>query len=480
MSEQHTMSSETEPPKRRFTLGRVVLWSLGGLIVLGVGFFGLDQMQSARRLETALADLDVTDPGWRLEEIEAARVSLADKDNSAVLCVELARVLGRGWPDVKFDEKMANIVLPERLHEERMKLLEAEMKRLGPIRLVARRLADMPRGRHKLDHAFNPIMTLLPDQQETRKVAALFRYEMLYLSNKGDVSEAVRSGRSCVCAGRSLYDEPFLISQLIRIAIVTIGLSGVEKALSLGESNEAELVALDKLLADEEKHETFLIALRGERAMLHRLFSRMNSGAISSESIRTEMGMTEEPFLQRVFVTPRWQIRRQQPVMMDMMNRLVENARLPSHEQIAGEKEIDREIKGSRMAGSIVGMFLPATSKVSEACRRKTAWVASMRGLIAVERFRMKHGKWPAKLGDVVPEFLERVPTDPFDGTPIKMAKVIDGVIVYSVGLDGVDDGGKLNRKSPMASGADLGFQLWDKKARARPASPPKPEEKDP
>ena len=181
--------------------------------------------------------------------------------------------------------------------------------------------------------------------------------------------------------------------------------------------------------------------------------------------------MTEEPLFERMFITPRWQMRRQQPVMMDMMNRLVENARLPSHEQASGESEIDREIKGKRVSAPLIGMLIPATNKVAEACRRKTGTVASMRGLIAVERFRMKHGKWPAKLADVVPEFLARVPTDPFDGTPLKMVRTSDGVIVYSVGMDGVDNGGKLDRKSPMTPGSDLGFQLWDNTKRAQPSS---------
>ena len=467
----------SETPKRRFALGRLVLWGLGVVVVLGIVFFVLDQTQSSRTMNSALDHLDETEPGWRLEDIEAARISLPDAKNSALLCRELARLLGSERPDIKFDEKLGNTDLPELLDEERLTLLETEMKHLEPIRLAARPLADMPRGRYEIVYAFNPLMTLLPELQTTREVGWLFRYEMLYLSNKGDVTEAVRSGRACVCVGRSLYDEPLLISQLVRMAIVLIGLQGVERALSLGESNEAELVALDKLLADEENHETFLVAVRGERAMTYQFFARMSSGAITSESLSREMNTVEEPLLTRTFISSSWQARRQQPMMMDVMNRIVENARLPSHEQIAGEKELDSEVKSNWLTHRLVARYLPPTSKVAEAARRKTASVATMRGLIAVEGFRMKDGKWPAKLDDVVPEFLERVPTDPFDGKPIRMAKVADGVIVYSVGVDGVDDGGHLDRKAPMIPGADIGFQLWDKAIRAQPASP-KAEEK--
>ena len=227
MSEQ---TPETEPAKRRFRVGRFILWCLGGLIVLGVGLFGLDQARSSRRTTSAIADLDASDPGWRLEELESARVSIPDKQNSALLCKELVRLLGPKWPDNKFDEKLGSVVPPERLDAERMKLLEDEMVRLAPIRRMARAMADMPKGKYQLDHAFNPYLTLLPDQQETRKVANLFRYEMLYLSNTGDVTGAMRSGRACVCVGRSIGDEPILISQMLRIVIVSTSLEGIEKA----------------------------------------------------------------------------------------------------------------------------------------------------------------------------------------------------------------------------------------------------------
>ena len=72
---------------------------------------------------------------------------------------------------------------------------------------------------------------------------------------------------------------------------------------------------------------------------------------------------------------------------------------------------------------------------MTQAFRRQIAYVATMRGLIAVERYRMRHGRWPARLADVVPEFLARVPTDPLDGKPLKMARTSDGVVVYSVGI---------------------------------------------
>ena len=50
----------------------------------------------------------------------------------------------------------------------------------------------------------------------------------------------------------------------------------------------------------------------------------------------------------------------------------------------------------------------------------------------------------PARLEDLVPEFMPAVPVDPFDGKPMKMAAMPGGGIgIYSVGADFKDDGGK-------------------------------------
>jgi len=47
------------------------------------------------------------------------------------------------------------------------------------------------------------------------------------------------------------------------------------------------------------------------------------------------------------------------------------------------------------------------------------------------------------QLSDLVPDFLPSVPIDPFDGQPLKMAQREDELLIYSVGQDGLDNGGQ-------------------------------------
>jgi hypothetical protein len=96
---------------------------------------------------------------------------------------------------------------------------------------------------------------------------------------------------------------------------------------------------------------------------------------------------------------------------------------------------------------------------------------------IALERYRGRHGSYPQTLDALVPELLAHPPVDFMDGQPLRYCPTPDGrFLLYSTGVDCVDDGGDMRRpRSPMLSylftrqfgypeGADL---VWP-----RPASP--------
>jgi hypothetical protein len=62
------------------------------------------------------------------------------------------------------------------------------------------------------------------------------------------------------------------------------------------------------------------------------------------------------------------------------------------------------------------------------------------RTLMALRAYQLTHGKLPERLSDLVPEFLDQVPLDDFDGQPLRYSP--ENKIVYSVGKNLKDDGG--------------------------------------
>ncbi|MBT7163318.1 MAG: hypothetical protein HN904_11100 [Victivallales bacterium] len=81
-----------------------------------------------------------------------------------------------------------------------------------------------------------------------------------------------------------------------------------------------------------------------------------------------------------------------------------------------------------------------------------TAHAARMRGMalfLGIKAYEKEHGSLPETLAKLVPDYLPRIPKDPFDGKPFRYLRShVPGLrpkvwAIYSIGEDFTDDGGK-------------------------------------
>jgi hypothetical protein len=71
---------------------------------------------------------------------------------------------------------------------------------------------------------------------------------------------------------------------------------------------------------------------------------------------------------------------------------------------------------------------------------------------LAIRRFQSERGVYPNRLTELVPQFLQSLPHDPFGTNGFIYRPQTNGFLLYSVGPDGKDDGG-----TPAAAGGRSG-----------------------
>lgn len=94
--------------------------------------------------------------------------------------------------------------------------------------------------------------------------------------------------------------------------------------------------------------------------------------------------------------------------------------------------------------GQVLGEDTSAIANVPEGFGLSTQ--ARTRLLIcelALQAYRLKHGREADSLDDLVPELLPAVPADPYGGEPLVYRRDADGTRLYSLGPDRVDDNGQ-------------------------------------
>jgi hypothetical protein len=108
--------------------------------------------------------------------------------------------------------------------------------------------------------------------------------------------------------------------------------------------------------------------------------------------------------------------------------------------------QIQQQLPGDNGAGCREGLLTagiaPTLRTVFKLLNGGEAVDAGGRVAVAMTRYRLDQGGLPSKLTDLVPKYLDAIPADPFDGHSLRLAIKGNQWIIYSIGADGVDNGG--------------------------------------
>lgn len=98
---------------------------------------------------------------------------------------------------------------------------------------------------------------------------------------------------------------------------------------------------------------------------------------------------------------------------------------------------------------------------------RRDALVRLMMTDLALRAFQGYRGRPPETLDQLVPKYLPAVPLDPYDGQPLRYLPGADDFQLYSIGADGMDDGGRGGtvRQTWLDAGIDLDLEMWNREA---------------
>jgi hypothetical protein len=80
----------------------------------------------------------------------------------------------------------------------------------------------------------------------------------------------------------------------------------------------------------------------------------------------------------------------------------------------------------------------------------------------ALERYRLAHGEYPNALDTLAPQFIENLPRDIINGEPLIYRRIEKGsFLLYSVGWNETDDGGKIVLAKGDLQNVTLGDWVW-------------------
>jgi hypothetical protein len=107
-------------------------------------------------------------------------------------------------------------------------------------------------------------------------------------------------------------------------------------------------------------------------------------------------------------------------------------------------------------------LLLPELGNYAEKVANGQTVANEARVAIALERYRLAHGRYPDSLDALVPRFMEKIPHDIINGQPLHYRLTEDGqFVLYSVGWNESDDGGTVGFKTDGTVDMNTGDWVW-------------------
>jgi hypothetical protein len=287
-----------------------------------------------------------------------------------------------------------------------------------------------------------------------RKGMRLLTLEAIWHAENGNSKSAFNSVMSGFGLARSLTKEPIIVSQLVRTACHGLVISGLERAINRTEFTDEQLAEIDRFLIGAEDHSALARAYAGERCQF--LNTLTKSELLKSAITNHDMPVT--PFLELYKAVGLADM--DAMIYLDFIDAYIEITRLPLHQRQKASDALEARLTSISNIHVLLQILMPSLSRIATIELRDIARLLAARTGLAVERYRLADGKLPDSLTELVPAFLESIPKDPFDGRELRYKKLETGFVVYSIGDDLSDDGGKERERSRTkeASGWDVTF----------------------
>ena len=343
--------------------------------------------------------------------------------------------------------------------------VQATLTRHAPTLKLVRRAADKPGCRLLRDWSRPSFSMQLPVIAPIRQAVGLLTLAARRAAADGDVAAALRDVVRIHRIGMHVAGEPVLITGMMGTAIDTNAIETLAAVLpAIGGTDlplldEPTVVDFLGTIPSYRRHfygeEAFGIAALADSA------DGSLWGSASGGFIDTDNSLMLEASSLRIFF--RWFFL---PAYVtgyrEVLHRYQAVASLPtdsfpeiSRQLTAIESDIERRQVG--LLGPYGGLMLPALGQMFRVPAQNRALHRAAEVLVAATRFRIATGGLPESAAALVPAHLPAVPRDPFTvDAPLRSRRTDDGrLVVYSVGLDGEDDGGPPPRGSDRPEGND-------------------------
>ena len=428
------METKNKHNRRRFKV-----WH--GIVAFLLLLFVLFHVTGSLKLKKQLKVLRAKGYPVTLEELESWYNTPAGVENSADVYMDaFSNYVGWDREALKALPVVGRAPLPARtepLDDPNQQLMEQFLSDNQKTLTLLHKAAAIDHCRYPIGFIEESDMDA-PWLENLRKCAQLLRLNVIIQCENKNPEKAMESIHSTLSLAKS-SNVPILIHRLVHIAVRALAYRDIEWILNRTQLTEEQLKRLSEWIKAPENDEGYKRALIAEQCLGLHFFQ----GHVREVSGRFVGG--SEGRLSMIFLAF-WRItglnNRNATEYLKITQEYIDAMELSAYKRLQVYNSIHKDVDSGKRGGMLTRMLMPAFGRIMQIETRHLAHLRATQTALAVERYRLTEGRLPQSLDNLVPAYMEGVPTDPFDGQSLKYRIRETGFVVYSVGEDLTDEGG--------------------------------------
>lgn len=458
---------------------------LGVFVALVISFFGYQWFRASQdelRRNAAIEATDQIDPQWRLADLIREYETLPVSE----CFTQAATWRGYlGWFGDDIGERPGRIPFDRMGIDFAVRFPMPYFKILRE-RLQATELASPKSMRDSLEQiAKEPAISRVPF--DDNNLMQRIRYVSLYLldeielaAHEGSYVALIPLIKSQLKLSAYCLATPKPINHLIGIAIRAQAISGIKRVLSLGTPTSEVLMQFQQILNEADQSHVNHI-LRCMRADYFDEMEKAGRDPAAWQRIKDELKISPLPtsptIMERINYCLKWlevesamkSLPLAQAEVLEVGNLMIAQAKAQPadflHIDLTALPQYSPKILRP-VKHLLARQFVNSSFKVASAEASSLAELRSLIVGLACERYRLATGAWPKSLDELQPAYLKELPLDPYTNKPMLFRNLPDGVVIYSVGINNVDDGGAV--LTIGGSPKDRGVKLFNPPLRGK------------
>ncbi|MAG93628.1 MAG: hypothetical protein CMJ48_07750 [Planctomycetaceae bacterium] len=408
---------------------------LGLLLALALGYNAFRSWQASSQLEARLAKLREQGAALTLDELDSP--ALPEEDNAQTWIrrarphtEQLSKLLREYYATEEYQSLRPNA--------EQQKLLREAFEQHAKAFSHYQRAASCVG--YQSDWRIGPqpsesLAVNMENVSETREVLRHCRARASWLLAENKTDETLTLGLQMLALSRHVEYEPMVMGYLVSLACRAMSLNVIGAVLERSPLTDARRQEIDSALAECESADGFQHALDSERIYGLASFRQIVGGTLQSMVM--------------------WTFKSDACDYLDLMEDMKQAAPRPRHEIAERLDGIAAKDVGPRQGvGMLTALAAPAILQARNAHDRHLARMRCVRLLNALQ------GRWPG--GIPTEPDLDAFPgsegwrVDPFTGESLIVRVSEEAVVVYSVGVNGTDDGGDFEEQKDQGVRIEL------------------------